>query len=204
MDLLTRRSAPISDGGREGAVLILGTKARDKGLTKLVGQGWPKIGSWPPDYAHYVGRRVILWPAYGAASTVRARHRRTFLQAIDGIVNDGAWTVYVDEAPYFVETLGLRPQLDELYNTARSSGITLLSSAQGVSWIPRGSTTQQSWLFVFRPRAGAKSDLVKAVADICGDRDRYVPAITTLDRHEFLIVHTHTGTAYRSRLPRPH
>jgi hypothetical protein len=179
---------------RRGAhVIVFATKLRDRTLTEL---GWPIISAWPPDYEHREQRRVILWPPYGQASTAR-KNRQVFVDALDGILAEGGWTVYLDEAIYFTETLGLRPLLDEYWNTAASSGITVLSSSQAVSWVPKASLTQQQWAIVFRsPNEETRRD----VAVVAGDRRRFEPAIAALGEHEFLLVRTRTGEAYVSKV----
>ena len=176
---------------------ILANKRRDPVLRRL---GWPIIPNWParggPSYEIRTGRRVIVWPPYGQASTTQTRNRGIFEHALDQIIDEGSWSVYFDEIIYFTEQLGLRRQLDEYWNTARSSNVTVLGSSQGTTWIPRAFVTQQSWLVAFRPKT---RDGRRALADIGGDRARYEPALERLAKHEFLIVNTQTDEAYISR-----
>lgn len=179
---------------RRGAhVIALGTKRRDETLTKL---GWPIIHTWPPDWEHRQTRRIILWPPYKSASTA-VQNRAVYVRALDEILEEGGWTVYLDEAAYFVETLKMRPVLDEYWNTARSSGITVVSSSQGVSWVPRAALTEQQWMFIFRL---TDQDVVADAARIAGDRDRFRPAIQRLRDREFLAVRTRTGEAFISKV----
>jgi energy-coupling factor transporter ATP-binding protein EcfA2 len=188
LDLLEARAAE-----RDAHVVVLATKRRDPTLAKL---GWPTIGRWPPDYEHRVGKKVILWPPYGKASTARA-NRAVYEEALDEILEEGGWTVYLDEAIYFTETLGLRHMLDEYWNTARSSRVTVVASSQGTTWIPRAMITQQSWVFVFRPR---NEEVMRDAATVAGGRDRFLPAIDALRAHEFVLAQTVSGEAYVSRV----
>jgi len=179
---------------RAGAsVVCLVNKARDAATVDL---GWPVIERWPPDYQTRVGRRVVLWPRYRGVRRPRANAGR-FLDALDAFIAEGSWTVYVDEVPYFTEQLGLRRQLDEYWHTARSSHVTVVGSSQEVSWIPAPFKTQQSWLFCFRPRT---QEVVKSVAEVCGDRDRFRPILGSLGHHEFLLVDSITEQAWVSKL----
>jgi energy-coupling factor transporter ATP-binding protein EcfA2 len=188
LDLLEYRAQ------RRGAhVIALGTKKRDTTLESL---GWPRIKSWPPDYEHRELRRVILWPDYKTSSTAK-ENRPIYVHALDEILAEGGWTVYLDEAAYFVETLRMREQLDEYWNTARSAGITVVSSSQGVSWVPRAALTEQQWMFIFRL---TDEDVRDRAAQIAGDRKRFAPVITRLRDREFLMVRTRTGDAYISRV----
>lgn len=188
LDLLEYRAE------RRGAhVIALGTKKRDETLQSL---GWPRIKSWPPDYEHREARRIVLWPDYKSSSTAR-ENRPVYVHALDEILEEGHWTVYLDEAAYFVETLGMRAQLDEYWNTARSAGITVVSSSQGVSWVPRAALTEQQWMFIFRL---TDEDVRDRAAQIAGDKRRFAPVISRLRDREFLLVRTRTGEAWISRV----
>lgn len=188
LDLLEERAKR-----RDAHVIAFGTKLRDPTLSKL---GWPIIKEWPPDYEHRELRRVVLWPDYRSASTAK-ENRAIYVKALDEILREGGWTVYLDEAAYFVETLGMRSILDEYWNTARSSGITVVSSSQGVSWVPRAALTEQQWLFLFKL---TDEDVRDRAAQIAGDRKRFAPVIAELKPFEFLLVRTRTGEAYISKV----
>jgi energy-coupling factor transporter ATP-binding protein EcfA2 len=166
-----------------GSLCMLANKPRDPLLTKLMKDGWPRIKKWPPDYGDRQKRRVILWPAYGRASQAR-RNRGTFEYALDMMINEGGWFVALDELRYFTEQLGLRHLLDEIWNGARSSNITLIAGAQGTTWTPKGHRDQRSWAFLFKP-----NDLEerKEYASVAGDRDA-AAELGLLRRHEFLLV----------------
>lgn len=178
---------------RDAHVIAFGTKRRDKTLEEL---GWPRIKSWPPDYEHRELRRVVLWPDY-LSSSKAIENRPIYVHALDEILEEGGWTVYLDEAAYFVETLKMRAQLDEYWNTARSAGITVVSSSQGVSWVPRAALTEQQWLFIFHL---TDEDVRTRAAEIAGDRARFRPIIANLREQEFLLVRTRTGEAYVSKV----
>lgn len=188
LELLEQRAA------RRGAhVVAFGTKKRDETLERL---GWPRVREWPPDFEGRESRRVIFWPDYKSSSTAR-ENRPAYTHALDEILEEGHWTVYLDEAAYFVETLGMRAQLDEYWNTARSAGITVVSSSQSVSWVPRAALTEQQWMFIFRL---TDEDVRDRAAQIAGDRQRFRPVIARLREREFLLVRTRTGEAYVSRI----
>lgn len=179
---------------RDAHVLALATKRRDETMTDL---GWPIITQWPPTWDQRQGRRIILWPPYGKASTDVARKREIFTEALDEVLEEGGWTVYVDEAIYLTETLKMRPILDEYWNTARSAGITVVAASQGVSWVPRAALTQQQWLIAFR---FSDEETLSDVARVAGSRQRYRDVIGSLREYEFLLVHTRSGLAYISKV----
>lgn len=178
---------------RNAHVIALATKKRDSTLTAT---RWPIIEAWPPNYEQREGRRVILWPAYRTASTAAA-NRPVYVTALDAILDEGGWTVYLDEAAYFVETLRMRAVLDEYWNTARSANVTVVSSSQGVSWVPRAALTEQQWLVVFRL---TDEDVRNRAGQIAGDRARFARVIGLLRPFEFVMVQTRTGRAFVSKV----
>lgn len=182
---------------RGGNVVILATKQTDRQLSKLARNGWSVVREWPPTYEQRTSRRIIFWPKYLTASTSGKANRPKFIAALDGILQEENWTVFIDEVIYLTEQLRLRHVLDEFWNTARSCGVTLVGSSQGATWIPRSMMTQQSWIATFKMR---DEQVVKRAAEIAGDRRKYHPAIMSLHKHEFLLVETITGDSYISKL----
>lgn len=178
---------------RDGHILALGTKLRDPVLTGL---GWPIVREWPPDYEHIQGRRIIFWPPYGSAYGDKKKNAAAFARALDWALQRGGWTVYLDEAIYFTETLRLRSILDEYWNTARSANVTLVATSQGVTWIPRAMRTQLSWIIVFQVR---DEETRMDVARVAGDRELYGP-LSALRGHQFLLVSAESGEAYVSEV----
>lgn len=178
-----------------GSDLVLANKPKDALLSKLVREGWPRIRAWPPDYAHRVGRRVLLWPTYGRASKAKA-NKATFEYALDMALLEGGWFIYVDEVRYFIEQMGMRSLIDEFWNGARSSGVTLVAGSQGTTWINKTMIRQETWLFLFKPRSLEER---KEYADAAGDKS-VVEDLDQLRDHEFLLVHTPDGRRYISRV----
>lgn len=182
---------------RSGNVVIIGTKQTDKMLSKLGRSGWKIIREWPPTYEERTSRRIIFWPKYQRASTSAKANRGAYMEALDGILEEHNWTVYCDEVIYLTEQLRLRHLLDEYWNTGRSSGITLVASSQGATWVPRAMMTQQSWVCTFKMR---DFQVVQRTAEIAGNKRLYIPYIESLRPHEFLLVEQATGDAYISKV----
>lgn len=178
-----------------GSGVILANKPKDPTLTKLLSTGWRRIKTWPPDYEQRVGRRVVVWPDYGRASTAK-RNRPIFEHALDGILSEGRWFVYIDETTYFIEQLGMRAVVDEYWNAARSSEVTMMAGAQRASWINRTMVTQESWLVAFKPRNLEDRD---DIAKVAGDR-AVREELTQLRRHEFMLIETATQARYISKI----
>jgi energy-coupling factor transporter ATP-binding protein EcfA2 len=186
------------------SVLVLANKPKDATLSKMAAGRWDKIRAWPPRYEHRHpnghgagGARIIVWPNYGRASTARA-NRPTFVKAMDEALHEGGWIVYIDETRYFIEQLGMRQVIDEYWNAARSSDVTMMSGAQGPSWINRTMITQETWLFAFRP---SHEEEAKDIAKIAGVRT-FSDELMQLNeaRHEFIAEKTRSHARYVSRV----
>ena len=169
---------------RDSHVCAIGVKARDDTLRKT---GWPIIREWPPTYSQYEGRKVILWPKYSRPSTAKRTTGPVLRDALDEIMLEGAWRVFIDEMAYLVETLGLRAVLDEYWNGARSSHISLIAGTQRPAWLARSSVSQSDWVISFRIN---DVDDRNRAGEILGDRKRFAPLVGELrkEEHEFVIV----------------
>ena len=175
--------------------LVAANKPRDDLMEKLEANGWPRIYRWPPDYEHRARRRVLLWPHYGRASQAE-RNRAIFEEAFDYTLLEGGWVLYLDETRYFVETLKMRQQVDELWNGSRSSRITLMTGSQGTTWINKTMIRQETWMFLFKPRGIEER---KEYADATGDKGSEADLLS-LGEHEFLLVHLPSGERYVSKV----
>lgn len=174
----------------------LGTKARDKTLLKT---GWPVVRQWPPSYAQRQKREIVFWPPYSRPSTAKATTTPPVRRMLDEIMLEGGWRLFVDEMAYLVESLGLRSTLDEFWNGARSSGISLIAGSQRPTWLARSGVSQVGWAVCFR--INDTDDRLRA-GEILGNRRRYAPLIGGLSKakHEFLLVRTLTDQAVITHL----
>ncbi len=181
-DVLNRRHEQ-----REANIASFIVKKRDETSSSLLTEGWNRITEWPPTYQQRQSRKVMLWPPYTKASTYARDVKGTFLEAIDELMEEGRWVIYLDEAPYFVESLGLRKSMDELFNQSRSNEITLVAGMQRPVWVSRSTVSQHCWVACFR--IGDMEDARRA-GEIIGDRTRFTPVILGLGPHQFLLVDT--------------
>jgi len=180
------------------------TKKRDETSSDLE---WDRIVDWPPGFKERRGpipradrvphSRIMLWPPYTKASTFPADVRPTFLEALDEIMEEGNWTLYLDEAAYIVQSLKLRTSMDELFTQSRSNGITLLAGSQRPVWVSRAQLSQHCWVSCFK--IGDQEEATRA-AEVVGNRDRYKALITQLGEHEFLLVNTVSDQAVISQI----
>lgn len=182
---------------RQAKVCSFVTKDQDETSSKLLRRGWSRIHDWPPTYAERKKGRVILWPPYTKASTYVRDTRHVYRHALDEILAEKAWTLYLDEASYLVQSMGLRQSMDELFTQSRSNNITLVAGSQRPVWVSRSQLTQHSFVACFR--IGDIDDARRA-GEVIGNRDRYTPAVLNLGPHEFLLVDTINDWAYISEV----
>ena len=182
---------------RKARFCILHTKRKDPLFARLKREGWFEYPKWPPDWEGRESGKVIIRPPYVRASATAPR-KRVIVQTIDAIIKETAWGLYVDEAAYLVETLGLRVLLDELWNSARSADITVIASSQRASWINRAMLSEQQWVIGFK--LTDRDDRLR-LAEVMGSRE-LEPVLDTLSMHEFIVARTRVGEFAISSLPK--
>jgi hypothetical protein len=179
----------------------MANKPQDDVLEQLRGEGWRRIKRWPPSYDdRHQGRehnqaKVLMWPDYGRASRA-VDNKGHFTFALDSMMAEGNWVIFIDEARYFVEQMGLRQMMDEIYNEGRSAGISLISCSQGTTWISRAMIEQETWLVAFRPR---HEESQEDVAKVAGSKI-YMLDLDKLGHHEFMIANLKTGDRFVSKI----
>lgn len=183
-DVLDRRAEQ-----RKASVCSFVTKKQDQTSEDLLAREWHRIMEWPPNYAQRKAGRIILWPNYTKPSTYPAYARPTFLHALDEIMEEGNWTLYLDEASYMVESLKLRTSMDEFFTQSRSNRITLMAGSQRPVWVSRSALSQHAWVCTFRI---GDTDDARRAGEVIGDRQRFTPVIQSLGPHQFLLVNTLT------------
>lgn len=183
---------------RGAHVVAVLTKRADKTLLKT---GWPVIETWPPGYNQ---NQVIFWAkAKGLSAMHRVPQRRKVQLLMDHLWQPNSnIVVYWDEIPYVENQLRLKGELETFYREGRSHGITNVASMQRPSGVSRLAHSEAGWTVCFAPK---DADDRKRVAEILGDRSRFMAILDSLDRtkHEFLIRHDLTGETYISHLPKP-
>jgi len=170
-----------------GHCVILANKPRDRALSELLRAHptqWSRIKEWPPDYGDRIKRGLVLWPDYpGTNDAARKKVAGVLRRAIDAIMREGAWYVFLDEANYLVEQLGLKRYLDELWQQSRSSDVSVIAGAQRPVWTSKGMTTQQKWVLAFRSDSDDDAD---AVGRSLGGRARWGPVLEDLPYRRFI------------------
>lgn len=183
---------------RKSATVVVATKRADATLRNM---GWPIIDSWPPGYGE---KQVIYWArAKGISAEHRVPQRKKVKELMDQLWTPGANTVvYWDELTYLEQDLKLKTELATFYREGRTNGITNVASMQRPAGVSRLAHSEAGWTVAFAPK---DVDDRKRVAEVFGDRARFMQILDSLDRtkHEFLFRHDLSGEAYISHLPKP-
>lgn len=183
---------------RGSHVVVVATKKSDSTLS---GWGWPVINTWPPGYGE---DQVIYW---ARAKGISAEHRVPQRAKVKALM-DQLWVkgsniiVYWDELTFVEKDLRLGTELATYYREGRSNGITNVASMQRPSGVTRLAHSEAGWTVCFPPK---DQDDRKRVAEVLGDRARFMLVLNDLNRnkHEFLIRHDRSGESYISHLPAP-
>lgn len=175
---------------------MLGTKAADSSYDRIIRQGYKRIESVrdiSPLHKNY-----LLWPSH--RKTIRetvALQRDTFLEAFDTIVNQRAWTVWVDESKYIAEFLGLRRELTYCLEQLRSINATVISGAQRPAFLPLSALSSATHIFLWRSVLDADK---KRLADIGGvDVKELSAELQKLGRFQFIYIKTRGTEAVMKR-----
>jgi hypothetical protein len=178
---------------RDAHVVVLATKPKDPTLTGL---GWPIIREWPPNYGQ---KQVVFWPRFPKdVRKAAVIQRMAFDPVLADIFADGKRVVYVDEAFYMTDVLGLEHTMRQFWSQGRSNDLIVVAGTQRPRNVPREMFSECSWFFAFRT---ADEDELRRVGEIGGvDAKRLREVMRTLKPHEFVCCRTRTGAMVRSKV----
>lgn len=176
--------------------VIVATKPTDRTISAL---GWPVIDRWPPSYGQTC---VVYWAkAKGISAESLGPQRVKVKTLMDALWRPNSNVVVCwDELTYLENDLRLSRELRTFYREGRALGITNVASMQRPAGVSRLAHSEAGWTVAFPPK---DVDDRKRVAEVLGDRARFMILLDQLDRarHEFLIRHDLTGAVYISSLP---
>lgn len=165
------------------------TKRRDPVMERFRAQGYRELPEWVVSDAD-LAPRVILAPRGGKNIEAQIeRQRKVFREAISRIWRQGGWCLYLDELRYITEYLGLKREVEMLWQQGRSEGITVVGGIQRPRHVPLLAYDQATHLFLWYN--GDLSTLDR-LGEIGGgiDADRVKAAVGALGFHEVLYVNT--------------
>lgn len=167
--------------------IFFGTKPDDPLYRKIISQGYRRIESM--DEIRPWETKVMLWPKQRRTipETLEAQ-REAFRTAMDTIVLQKSWTVWVDESKYLSEMLHLKTELTYCIEQLRSIDATVICGAQRPAWLPPSVLSNATHTFLWKT---TNSDDAKRLADLGGvDANQVRIEARNLDSHEFLYIKT--------------
>lgn len=167
--------------------IMFGTKPADDTYNRILRNGYKRIESMAEIRSFH--NNYILWPSQRKTiEETMINQRRVFLEAMDTIVAEKAWTVWVDESKYISEMLKLKTQLTYCLEQLRSIKATVICGAQRPAFLPMSALSSATHIFMWKSTLDADK---KRLADIGGINVREVSnELETLDEHEFLYIKT--------------
>lgn len=177
---------------RPSRVTVLAYKPRDDTMRAILPEKeWPIIKKWPPAFGQ---EHCIVWVRGGAASQAARRQRAVFVPLIDTIYQEGGQTLYIPEAAHFErkppDGLGMSGQMTELWSSARSLKLTVISDTQRPRWVTNSMWTEPSWVIIFPPE---DIEDLKRVAQLSGQYRGVFAVVPHLGDWEFLCVRRQRG-----------
>lgn len=182
-------------------IVLLSTKQDDKTLLQLKypdGKPWKTITKWPPPY----GVEQVIYAArmHGLAGAGRAKQRASIMSLFNHIyVPNTNRLLVLDEIGYLQQELRLGTTLNTMYREGRALGLGLVSNTQRPVGTTRYMHSESAWKVAFHP---ADEDDARRVAEIFGNRRRYLDYLMDLDatKFEFLLQYSKTGQSYISSM----
>lgn len=180
--LITRGILPLCQNDR---VLIIDNKGDDptlKGtgkpvvkLNRITRDLW--IDKRQPRSQWY---RLIVHDDWAAA-----RHQVS--AALNVVFKEGNWVVVVDETRALTDprepSLGLRPQLEQLWLRGGSKGISVIAGTQAPRWVPSSFYDQPSFVWIGRVEDQAAQ---KRMMEIGGLTKDLLPQVGQIERRSWL------------------
>lgn len=179
-------------------VVVFGTKTQDASLyDPLRRQGFVLSEKFDPEDRE--PRKVIFRPPLSEPTTKGlAKQREAFREALLGIFDTGAWTIYLDELRYLSETLKLATELDLLWLQGRSLGVTIIASTQRPVSVPINMFEQSAHSFLFR--ITSRDDRARAAEFTGPNAGRVFETVGQLPPHEVLYIDSSRDILARSRV----
>lgn len=167
--------------------IFFGTKPDDKLYRAIQRDGFRRVERLSD--ARSFEDTILLWPKQGRTIDETLRKQRSaFLTALNTVVAQKGWTVWLDECKYMAQMLKMEKQLTYCLEQLRSINATTVSGAQRPVWLPRSVLSNASHVFLWRT---TDREDARRLADIGGVDARLLSKeAQTLDKHEFIYVHT--------------
>lgn len=165
--------------------IFFGTKPDDPLYHQILKAGFKRIESireitpWDDNY--------LLWPKpRKTIPETLLNQRAVFKEALDVIVKQRAWTLWVDESKYLSEMLKLKTELTYCLEQLRSIDSTIICGAQRPAWLSPSVLSNSTHVFLWKTTN--RNDQL-TLGDIGGIDSRLVrDEAKQLGSHEFLYI----------------
>lgn len=178
---------------------IAATKPMDEVVDDFIPEGFLKMPEWTVADPE-ITPRVLVHPKLTSLGQADKELQSKVLHAMnDSIFRQHGWLVYYDELKWVIGQLKLSHDIETLWHTGRSSGITVVSSLQRPRHVPLMAYDQSEHLFFWEAR---DRDMRKRVSEIGGkaDPELIVNGLEGLGKHDFLYVSPVTGEITHSEV----
>lgn len=178
---------------------IAATKPMDEVIDTFMPEGFLKLPEWnvaDPD----ITPRVMIHPKLTSLGEADKALQSKVLHAMNNaIFRQHGWLVYYDELKWCIGQLKLQGDVETLWHTGRSSGVTVVSSLQRPRHVPLMAYDQSEHLFFWEAR---DHDMRKRLGEIGGkaDPELILHSLLHLDKHDFIYVSPVTGEIIHSEV----
>lgn len=197
---------------RDAYVLVIATKARNS-FSKLTPGGIiqtrKKLGNHERGY--YLTKnwadakrgdfqRVVLHVPYRGTGSVE-KQKQQAVAALSDVMSEGGWTVYIDELRWFVDRMGLKDWVIDLWTQARELKVSVIGSTQRPAWVTRDIYANSTHFYIWGTED--EEDL-RRLSGIGGMDNKLVrELVARLRGHDCLYIDSKRKTLYVTRAPNP-
>jgi energy-coupling factor transporter ATP-binding protein EcfA2 len=182
-------------------VAVIATKPVDSTLSKMEKEGgYQRIKEWPPKYPPQLMPKVLLWPKFHGSADI-AEQSAVIGDALLDIFAKGRWCIYVDELIYLCKMLGLRLDLELIWQQGRELKISLVGCTQRPAWVPLELYSQATHLFMFRSTDDRDLQRLGGIGGLDPATNRRT--LRNLRKYEALYINTASETVLVTKSPSP-
>jgi hypothetical protein len=182
--------------------VIIAAKPQDPALQRLLARGYVRVKRWPKKLVLDPDKpcKILFWPD---VPTIRSVERKAplYQEALDAIMRMGGWTVYIDEGLYSVTFLGLKRQLEDMWQRARTQHISLVFSAQRAANVPQLAYDQVDHIFTAKENDRRNAERIGEMAS--QDRLEVREIVQQLKPFEFLYIGVRDEQLCVTKAPKP-